>query len=165
MRQISSDSWRYQGSSVIFNNVVLNNLVSVQVSLRTALSWSQNIPENPCAKTILITGLETALETLDITEAEHFLSHRIQPLLRKIQRTWTNAGIVLGFATPVEAFELSPREESVLLRRFDKNKINISNSLWDGSAPNNMVQIMDETQNIGGVSGTKLIGYHVSRIS
>jgi hypothetical protein len=165
MRQISSENWRYQGSSVIFNNSILNDLASTQVSLRTALSWRQYIPEVPHTRTILIIGLETVLETLDDAEAEDFLLRRIQPLLRKIQRTWTNAGIILGFANPAEAFELSPREESLLLRRRNGNKINISNGLWDGSAPHNMVQIMGETQNTGGVSGEGLIGYHVSRIS
>jgi hypothetical protein len=166
MKQISSDNWRYQGSSVIFNNAALNGLASSQVSLRAALAWAQHIPETPCARTILITGLETVLETLGDTEAEDFLLHRIQPLLRKIQRTWTDVGIVLGFASPTEAFELSLREENVLLRRRNGNKINLSNGLWNGSAPHNMARIMGETQSIsGGVSGEGLIGYHVSRIA
>jgi hypothetical protein len=164
MNKITSDGWLYRGSSVIFNHAVLNSLVSSQVSLRKALSWHNNLPDNPPfhTKTILVTGLEAVLETIDVTDADDFLVKRIQPLLRYIQRNWTDIGIVLGFANPPGAFELTAQEEYVLFRRREGKKVNLSNGLWDGSAPQNMLQIMSEPQ---GSSGGDLIGYHVSRIS
>jgi hypothetical protein len=164
MNKITSDGWLYRGSSVIFNHVVLNDLIPSQISLRKALSWQNNLPDNPPfdTKTILVTGLETVLETLDVTDADDFLLKRIQLLLRHIQRNWTDIGIVLGFANPPQAFELTAQEEYVLFRRREEKKVNLSNGLWDGSAPQNMLQIMSDFQ---GSSGEVLIGYHVSRIS
>jgi len=158
MKELHNDSWKHRGSSVIFNQQTLLPFISSQVSLREALSWSKNLPSaSPFnSKTILIIGLETILETSEPKDAENFLLKRVQPLLRHLQSHWDSIGIVLGFNCGPKSFEISVHDESLNYLRGGKTLINISNGLWDGSAPSNMMQIYDNVD---------LIGYHVSRIS
>jgi hypothetical protein len=169
METISSNTWQYKGSSVIFNHTMLKGFIGSQVSLRQVLLWANNFPDNPPiktgTKTILVTGLETLVETLPLNEAEDFLGSRVQPLLRRIQQRWTDIGIVFGFVNPPAAFELTVQDESLLFRRRDKSLVNLSNGLWDGSAPLNMRQVYAETLKTEPTHGQELIGYHVSRIS
>ena len=158
MRELNNDSWKRRGSSVIFHHPTLNSVITSQVSLRQALSWLTNLPPEPPvdSKTILITGLETILELLEPTEAEDFLLKRIQPLLRHLQNRWDSIGILLGFNNSSKAFDISIHDESLNFLRRDRTSINLSNGLWDGSAPSNMLEILENGEQIG---------YHVSRIS
>jgi hypothetical protein len=168
MEKISSDTWLYRGSTVLFNHTYLGDLLNkntLQISLRQALAWHKGLPAEPpaSAKTVLITGLETVMETAkDSKTADDFLLHRIQYLLRQIQQHWTNIGIVLTFTSPAAAFELTLENEELLFHRRDRIAINLSNGLWDGSAPANMRQIVT-----GDTVNTKeeIVGYYVSRIS
>jgi hypothetical protein len=168
MEKISSDIWLYRGSTVLFNHAYLGNLLNKgipQISLRQALSWHKALPDKPpdFARTVLITGLETIMETTkDSESADDFLSHRVQPLLRLIQRHWTDTGIVLTFTNPAAAFEVTLQDEFLLFHRRDRVTINLSNGLWDGSAPTNMRQIVTgDTPN----KKEEIVGYYVSRIS
>ena len=158
MRELSNDSWKRRGSSVIFHHPTLNSLIDYQISLRQALSWLTNLPDEPPvkSKTILIIGLETMLEVLEPPEAEDFLLKQIQPLLRHLQSRWDSMGILLGFNSNPQTFKISIHDESLNFHRRDQGKINLSNGLWDGSAPSNMLQILENEVTIG---------YHVSRIS
>jgi hypothetical protein len=164
MEKLAADTWRYRGSSVIFHHATLNSLIASQVSLRQALSWYNSLPDNPplSSKTILVTGLETLIETMEAPEVEDFLVFRIQPLLRLIQNRWTDIGLVLAFTNPPQAFGLTVQEESLLFYRRDRVTVNLSNSLWDGSAPKNMRQIVTEGAK---PQEEEIVGYHVSRIS
>jgi hypothetical protein len=158
MMELCYESWKYRGSSVIFNHPALNSFIGSQVSLRQALSWYTELPDEPPiqSKTILVTGLEAVMETLEPTEAEDFLLKRMQPLLRHLQVRWDSIGILLGFNSSPQAFSIAIHDESLNFVRRDKKSINLSNGLWDGSAPSSMMQIMDNEVKIG---------YHVSRIS
>ena len=158
MRELSNESWKYRGSSLVFHHPTLNSCIASQVSLRQALSWYTELPDEPPvqSKTILVTGLEAIMETFDPNEAEDFLLKRMQPLLRHLQSRWESMGILLGFNSSPQAFNISIHDESLNFVRRDKKSINLSNGLWDGSAPSNMMQIMDNEVKIG---------YHVSRIS
>jgi len=159
MKELHNDSWKRRGSSVIFNQQTLLTFISSQVSLRQALLWEENLPPEPPfdSKSILIMGLETILETsADPKNAEDFLLKRVQPLLRHLQNRWDSIGIILGFNCTHKTFEISVHDESLNYLRGGKTPINISNGLWDGSAPSNMMQIYEDEV---------LIGYHVSRIS
>ena len=158
MNELNNDSWKRRGSSVIFHHPTLLSFITSQVSLRQALSWAVNLPPEPPvdSRTILIIGLETMLETFEPTEAEDFLLKKIQPLLRLLQNRWDSMGILLGFKSSPQAFKISVHDESLSFVRRDRGIINLSNSLWDGSAPSNMMQILENEVTLG---------YHVSRIS
>jgi hypothetical protein len=158
MQELHSDSWKRQGSSVIFHHATLNSFIASQVSLKQALSWAQDTPSDPPldSRTILITGLESILEILEPQESEDFLLKKVQPLLRQLQRTWTSFGIILGFNSSPQTFKVGVQDETVYFVRNSKETVNLSNGLWDGSAPSNMYKIYNEGAHIG---------YHVARIS
>ncbi len=60
--------WQRRGSCVIFDQKSLGPFISdgAVISLRQALSWSKGLPSVPPVpgRTILISGLETIIETI-----------------------------------------------------------------------------------------------------
>ena len=166
MNTISNDVWKRQGSAVIFDQQSLAPFISSDalISLRVFLQWQGMLPVNPPVpdRTILVSGLETVLETLNPEEANDFLIRRIRPLLIDIQNRWTNTGVVFGFSTHPKAFEETSLNEEVLFKRRDKKNVRLSDGLWDGSATVNMKRVVFEDAQ---ANSEKTVGYYVARIS
>lgn len=166
MEKISSSVWQRKGSCVVFDKSSLGGLISggAVISLREVLSWSKGIAATPPfdGRTILVSGLETILETVEPQDAEDFLTRRIRPLLISLQSQWTDCGVVFGFSSHAKAFEETSFDEEVLFRRRDRKIVRLSRGLWDGSTALNMRRIVRE----GNKPGEEIIvGYYVARIS
>ena len=166
MDSISSTVWQRKGSSIIFDRAVLGEFISqgAVISLRKALGWMNGIPDHPPVpgRAIVISGLETIMETLPPRSAEEFLTHRIRSLIIELQNRWTDFGILFGFSSHEKAFEETAFEEEVLFLRGDRKQVRLSEGLWDGSASVNMKRIVKEDQKTG---KEKTVGYYVARIS
>lgn len=163
---ISNNVWQRRGSCVVFDKESLGSFISdgAVVSLRQVLPWIKTLPAKPPVpgRTILISGLETVIETMTPEEAEDFLTRRVRPLLIHLQNRWTDCGIVFGFTSHPKAFEETVLKEEVLFRRRDRMKVRLSEGLWDGSATVNMKRIVRE----GAKQGAEItVGYYVARIS
>jgi hypothetical protein len=166
MDAITNTVWQRKGSSIIFDQQSLGPFISdgSVISLRQALAWPDELPIQPPVsnRTILISGLETVIETMSPQDADDFLIHRIRPLIIHLQNRWTDYGVVFGFSSHPKSFEESGMEEEVLFRRRDRKQVRLSEGLWDGSATVNMKRIVRE----GNQSGEEvIIGYYVARIS
>jgi hypothetical protein len=166
MDTLSNNVWQRRGSCVVFDKTSLVPFISdgAAISLRQALSWSQKLPANPPVpgRTILVSGLETIIETMEPQDAEDFLRGRIRPLLKEIQNKWTECGLVFGFSSHPRAFEETPLEEEILFRRRDRKTVRLSEGLWDGSATMNMKRLIRDGSQPN--EGT-VVGYHVIHIS
>jgi len=166
METISNTVWQRKGSSIVFDQKSLGPFIAdgSVISLRQMLSWTKGLPENPPVpgKTILVSGLETIVETMASQEAEAFLSRRIRPLIIDLQNCWNNCGMVFGFSAHRNAFKETSLEEEVLFQRRDKKQIRLSEGLWDGSAAINMKRIVREGDK---PESEIIIGYYVARIS
>lgn len=166
MDTIANTAWQRKGSCIIFDQKSLGPLIAADavVSLRQALSWLHELPAAPpvAGPTILVSGLETIIETMNPQEAEEFLCKRIRPLLIHIQSRWTDCGIVFGCSAHPKAFEETTLEEEVLFRRRDGKQVRLSEGLWDGSATVNMKRVVREGEQ---PAQEVIIGYHVARIS
>lgn len=166
METISNTVWQRKGSCIVFDQKSLGPYIAdgSVISLRQMLSWTNELPNNPPVpgKTILISGLETIIETMAAQEAEDFLSRRIRPLLKDLQGHWDNCGIVFGFSAHSNAFKETSLEEEVIFHRRDQNKVRLSEGLWDGSATINMKRIVREGDR---PESEIIIGYYVARIS
>lgn len=166
METISNTVWQRKGSCIVFDQTSLGPFIEkgAVISLRQMLAWNKSLPSTPpvTGKTILISGLETVMETMETQAAEEFLSHRIRPLLMTLQNRWNNCGIVFGFTSHTNAFKVTTLEEEVQFHRRDQKQIGLSEGLWDGSATLNMKRIVRE----GDKPGTEIVvGYYVARIS
>ena len=166
MDSISNNVWQRRGSSFIFDQESLGPFIleGSVVSLRQALAWLEALPSNPPVpgRTILVSGLETVIETLAPQEAEDFLVQRVRPLLIHLQNRWTDCGVVFGFTSHLKTFEETSLEEEVLFRRRDRKRVRLSEGLWDGSATVNMKRIIRE----GDKASEEIpVGYYVARIS
>lgn len=166
METITTTVWQRKGSCVIFDQKSLGPFISdgAVISLRQALSWSKGLPAvlPVPGRTILISGLETVIETMNPQDAEEFLCRRIRPLLIHFQNRWTDCGVVLGFTSHPKTFEETSLEEEVLFRRRDRKQVRLSEGLWDGSATVNMMRVVREGDQPGAEA---TIGYYVARIS
>ena len=166
MDSISSSVWQRKGSSVIFDQESLGPIIAAGslVSLRTFLGWRRQLPAMPpvSGKTILVSGLETVLETLPPAEADGFLSQRIRPVIYTLQDRWPEQGILFGFTSHHKAFKEATMEEEVLFHRRDQKTIRLTEGLWDGSATVNMKRLVREGAES---SGDAVLGYYVARIS
>jgi hypothetical protein len=166
METISNTVWQRKGSSIVFDQKSLGPFIAdgSVISLRQMLSWTKGLPENPPVpgKTILVSGLETIVETMASQEAEAFLSRRVRPLIIDLQNRWNNCGMVFGFSAHRNAFKETSLEEEVLFLRRDKMQIRLSEGLWDGSAAINMKRIVREGDK---PESEIIIGYYVARIS
>lgn len=166
METISNTVWQRKGSCIIFDQKSMGPFIADDsvISLRQMLSWTKGLPENPpvSGKTILISGLETIVETMETQEAEEFLSRRIRPLIIDIQYRWNNCGIIFGFSAQRDVFKETSLEEEVLFHRRDKKRVRISEGLWDGSASISMKRIAREGDK---PESEIIIGYYVSGIS
>jgi hypothetical protein len=166
MDMISNTVWQRRGSSVVFDKKCLGPFISAGalVSLREALSWSKGIPAMPpvVGRTILVSGLETVIETMAPENAEDFLTRRIRPLLLSLQNQWTDYGVVFGFSSHAKAFEETSLDEEVLFRRRDRKTVRLSKGLWDGSTALNMKRIVRGGDKPG---EEVIVGYYVARIS
>lgn len=166
MDTISNNVWQRRGACVIFDQKSLGPFISdgSVVSLREALSWFKGLPAAPPVheRTILISGLETVIETMEPQDAEDFLIRRIRPLLIHLQNRWTDCGVVFGFTSHFKSFEETSLEEEVLFRRRDQKQVRLSDGLWDGSATVNMRRVVREGDRAG---EEVVIGYYVARIS
>ncbi len=166
METISNTVWQRKGSCIVFDQKSLGPFIADGsiISLRQMLSWKKDIPTNPpvTGKTILISGLETIIETMETEKAEEFLSRRIRPILLNLQNRWNNCGIVFGFTSHSNAFKETSLEEEVIFHRRDQNKIRLSEGLWDGSGTLNMKRIVREGDK---PESEIIVGYYVSRIS
>ncbi len=166
METISNTVWQRKGSSIVFDQKSLGPFIAdgSVISLRQMLSWTKDLPANPPVpgKTILVSGLETIVETMASQEAEAFLSRRVRPLIIDLQNRWNNCGMVFGFSAHRNAFKETSLEEEVLFQRRDKKQIRLSEGLWDGSAAINMKRIVREGDK---PESEIIIGYYVARIS
>ena len=163
---ISTTVWQRRGSSIVFDQNSLGQFIAdgSVISLRQMISWKNSPPADPPVpgKTILISGLETVMETMGTQEAEAFLSHRIRPLISDLQNRWHDCGIVFGFTANRHAFSETPRKEDVRFHRRDKEQIHLSEVLWGGSAVTGMKRLV---RSEGEKPEPEIIGYYVARIS
>jgi hypothetical protein len=166
METISNTVWQRNGSCIIFDQKSLGPFIAdgSVISLRQLLSWTKGQPTNPpvSGKTILISGLETIVETMESQKAFEILSHRVRPILLDIRDRWPNFGIVFGFSSHKNAFRETTLEEELVFHRRDNQQIRLSDGLWDGSARNSMKRIVREGEKPG---SEMTIGYYVARIS
>ena len=169
MDTLYAESWRSQGSSVIFDPLAIRAIMKREryVSLWRALAWSDQLPAPPDRrKTILVAGLETVLQTAEPEEAHDFLRQRIYPLLRRLQSDWTACGLVFAFTAPVSAFQEQnlvpgPGEEVVYRYRPDRS-VHLSDGLWNGAAADGLRRLARKD---AGSGKEETLGYHFSHLS
>lgn len=166
MDTITNTVWQRKGSCVIFDQKSLGPFISegAVISLRQALAWSKGLPANSPVpgRTLLISGLETVIETMVPQEAEDFLCRRIRPLLTHLQNNWPDCGVIFGFTSHSKTFEETTLAEEVLFRRRDRKQVRLSEGLWDGSSTANMKRVVRESDQPG---EEVIVGYYVARIS
>jgi hypothetical protein len=164
MKEISADSWKRQGSSVIWDKAELEKLLTSAslVSLRQFLSWHDAWPAQLPRKsrTILVGGLQTCLELLSPGDGEAFLLNRVQALIRRQQSKMEQVGVVFAFHNATHrAFEITQRDEEISYKRAGQPLMPISVPLWGRGSSTDIHLVLRSGQ------PREAIGYHVRRVS
>jgi hypothetical protein len=164
MKELSADSWKRQGSSVIWDRDTLQSLLPVAslVSLRTFLTWHDawpaQLPRN--SRTILVGGLQTCLELMSPTEGEAFLLQRVQALISRQQSKMEQVGVVFAFHNATHrAFDVTHRDEEISYKRAGHPLMPLSVPLWGRGSSADIHLVLRSAQ------PREPIGYHVRRIS
>jgi len=164
MKELSADSWKRQGSSIIWDKASLQALLPTAslVSLRQFLSWQDAWPARlpRSSRTVLVAGLQTCMEALSPQQGEAFLLNRVQALIRRQQGKLEQFGIIFGFPTASpRAFEVTQREEDISYKRAAQSLVPLSAPLW-GRGTSAEIQIL-----LRNSQSRDHIGFHVRRIS
>ena len=167
MQEMTSQSWKRRGCSIVWSPELLGPLVmeAEATSLRTAINWLHDgLPDTPPAgcKTILVGGLQTALEVMNDADTGYkWLRQTILPLCRMWSNHWAGVGLVFGMDGPGKLFQLNEADD---LAYFGKGsdrdeKVCLTRAVWNGAASGNGVFKLwvDKTKEIG--------GFHVIRVS
>lgn len=165
MQEMTASTWLRRGSSVVFHSQLLGSLIheGCLVSLRTALGWLKDWPAEPPGNglTVLVGGLEAVLEVMAEDEADAFLGGKMKALIQEFQSIWDQRGLVFGFGCPAKRFEVDPFED-VLFRCPGDKVIKLSTALWNGSAKQDMLQLVVTNEQTGKQESG---GYYVRRLS
>ena len=163
MKELSADSWKRQGSSVIWDKAVLQSLLTTAslVSLRQFLSWRDGWPAQlpRPGRTIIVGGLQTCLETMPKAEGEAFLLSRVQAVIQRQQSKMEQFGLVFGFWATHRAFETTQRDEDVSYKLPSGALVPLSVPLWGRGTSADVQLVLRNSQ------AREHIGYHVRRIS
>lgn len=163
MKELSADSWKRQGSAIIWDKAILQSLLpsASLVSLRQFLGWETVWPARmprPC-RTILIGGLQTCLESLPQADAEAFLLQRVQKVIHRHQAKLEQYGLIFGFWATQRAFESTQRDEEIYYKPASGPRVAVSFPLWGRGTSADIQLLLRSGQT------REAIGYHVRRIS
>jgi len=145
MQEMTASTWKRQGSSLIWHPALLADLVREiePTPLRTLIGWLQTgFPDTPPtgARTVLVGGLQTAVETMmqSMTPdaVADWLRNHALATVRAWKSHWPNVGLVFVMDGPVSMFEFNEGDEIVYFGRGrDRTKkVKLSLAIWNGAA-------------------------------
>ena len=165
MQDMTASTWLRRGSSVVFHQDLLGPLISAGclVSLREALSWMKAWPANPPGngQTVLVGGLEAALEVMTPDGAEEFLRSQIKAFIHEVQSQWDQRGLVFGFGCSASRFLVDPSEQVLFAGPGDR-VVRLSSGMWNGSATQDMNRLVVRNSSTG---RDEPGGFYVRRLS
>lgn len=163
MQEYTSSGWKRSGSSMIWHPTLLEDLIRTiePISLRTLIGWLRSgFPENTPdkKKTVLVGGLQTAVETMMQTktpeEVADWLRDNVLASVRAWKAHWPGAGLVFVMDGPGSMFEFNEGDELVYFGRGrDRSKkVKLSLAIWNGAASGaGAYQVLvEQTREIGG---------------
>lgn len=167
MQQMTSDAWKRVGSSLVWMPELLSPLIATgkAVSLREALCWVNGWPVEPPGgvSTVLIGGLQAALEVCGPQQGFDLLRQRVRPMLREAQSQWPHVGIVLGLTGPASVFRVDEATNFVLLQLPGGGEVELTRGLWNG-AGRDAFEIIGKTV-IAGKEAHQRGGFHARHLS
>lgn len=145
MQEMTASGWKRQGSSFVWHPTLLKDLIpsTEPTSLRTLIGWLNNgFPDTPPTggRTVLVGGLQTAVETLMQTtppaEVDQWLRQHILATVRAWKSHWPDVGLVFVMDGPSQMFEFNEGDEIVYFGRGrDRSKkVKLSLAIWNGAS-------------------------------
>ncbi len=174
MQEMASTAWKRKGSSIVWHPDLLADLIPniEPTPLRVLLHWlNSGFPELPPgnARTVLVGGLQTVLETMqaDSTvtpdQIAAWLRANVLASVRAWKQHWPNVGLIFVMDGPGPLFEFNEADEIVYFgRRRDRaKKVKLSLAMWNGAASGTGAYQLMVEKNRAKETG----GYFVERVS
>ncbi len=145
MQEMTASTWKRTGSSIVWHPTLLADLVRdiEPTPLRTMIGWLKTgFPENPPGggRTVLIGGLQTAVETMMQTNSPDvvadWLRQHALATVREWKSHWPAVGLVFVMDGPSALFEYNEGDDLVYFGRKKgrANKVKLSLAIWNGAA-------------------------------
>lgn len=163
MQEMTASTWKRTGSSIVWHPDLLVDVVRdvEPTSLRVLLGWLQaGFPEDApgSQRTVLVGGLQTAVETMMQTTAPEtigeWLRANILATVRAWKSHWPNVGLVFVMDGPASLFEFNEGDEIVYFGRGRDRakKVKLSAAIWNGAASGaGAYQILvEDSREVGG---------------
>lgn len=167
MQQMTSEAWKRTGSSIIWMPELLSPLIATgqAVSLREAFDWLNEWPTKTPGglPTVLIGGLQAALEVLGRERGFELLRKQVMDLLRQAQGNWPEVGVVFGMTGPGNIFRIDEETNFVLMRLPGGDEVELTRGLWNG-AGRDAFEIMGKGT-IAGKEAVQRGGFHARHLS
>lgn len=167
MQEMTANSWKRRGCSLVWSPELLRDLITnvEALPLDVVLHWQRSgFPEDPPngGNTVLVGGLQTVLNVMPDAETSYaWLRANILPLCRRWSNHWSGVGLVFVMDGPGKRFNLSEADDLVYFgREADRNKrICLTRGIWNGAATGTGVfkLILQDSREIG--------GFHVVKVS
>lgn len=166
MQDISTDIWLRLGTGLIWDAAALHSAARLgqTISLREALGWATSMPADTPGgvQTIVVTGLQTALDVLSAEQADSILA-RVRTLIRRKSDRWPESAML--FAMPdAKRLQIDAATQNIVLTFSSRDKLEIGACLWSGAA-GDANRIVDTRVDAKGKSAQIPIGYWLRRVS
>ena len=166
MQEMTASGWKRRGCSLVWSPDLLRDLITgiEATPLEVVLQWQRSsFPEDTPsgAKTVLVGGLQTVLNTMPDAETSYaWLRTNILPLCRRWTNHWPAVGLVFGMDGPAKRFEQNESDDLVYFgREPERNKkVCLTRAIWNGAAtgPGAFKLTVDGAKEIGGLHVVKV---------
>lgn len=173
MRPLISDVWQRQGHSLLWNAPALSRLVTPQeiVTLRQFFAlvdaWPDDLPAND-GRTLVVVGLESALDSLHPEDAAEWLESDLREALRSFEYAYDVAALIFWLPGGQRRIKANPAQPGVYrwtcAAPHAEIPLDFGRLLWSGAALD-ALHILDPQHPNADPEGPAWMGLYLSRLS
>lgn len=173
MPPLTSDVWQRRGHSLLWNAPALAALATPPetCTLRQFFAlvdaWPEELPAND-GRTLIVVGLEGALDSLNPDDAAEWLENDLQEALRSFQSGYDQAALVFWLPGGRQRLKANSAQPGVYnwicAAPHSRARLDLGRLLWSGAAPDAQ-HILDPTQPNADPDSQAWIGLYLERLS
>lgn len=173
MPPLTNDVWQRRGHSLLWNTQALAALATSPETrtLRQFFAlldaWPDELPANR-GRTLIVVGLEGALDSLSPDDAAHWLESDLQEALCSFQSAYDQAALVFWLPGGRQRLKANPARPGVYdwtcAAPHSAARLDLGRLLWSGAAPD-VQHLLDPHHSNQDPEGPAWMGLYLARLS